>query len=306
MTIVAAVSDLPEETARALAGAIGEHDLLAELSLDLSESSPGLWRVAVYFEDVPGRTEKAALAAVAGRERFTYEQLPDTDWVAKSLEGLKPVRAGRFVVYGHHDRAALKPNDIGIEIEAGLAFGTGHHGTTAGCLKMIDHVVRARDIANALDVGTGSGVLAIAIARTSRARVTATDIDPIAVKVARDNARLNGVAARITAIVAGTLAGNEVEADSPYDLVVANILAGPLVSLAPAIERHTAPGGTVILSGLLPEQRARIVAAYRGAGLRLKRAEILDGWLTLVFERPPSRLQRPNVPRSMRSTASRS
>lgn len=306
MTIVAAVSDLPEDIARALADAIGEHDLLSTLSLDLSETAPGRWRIEVYFEDVPGRSEKAALASLASRNRFTYDQLPETDWVAKSLEGLKPVRAGRFVVFGHHDRAALKPNDIGIEIEAGLAFGTGHHGTTAGCLKAIDHVVRARDIRNALDVGTGSGVLAIAIAKTSKANVMATDIDPVAVTVARENARLNGVAARVTAIAAGTLAGNEVEAYSPYDLIVANILAGPLVSLAPAIERHTAPGGTVILSGLLPEQRTRIVAAYRGTGLRLRRSEILDGWLTLAFESAPSRPQRMAPPRPMRSTVSRS
>lgn len=289
MTIVAVLSDLPEDKARALADLISEDDVLSERAFDLSESAPKRWRIALYFEEVPGRTEKERLAALAGRGRFTFDELPELDWVAKSLEGLKPVRAGRFLVHGRHDRGAVRPNDIGIEIEAGQAFGTGHHGTTAGCLAAIDQVAKARIVAHALDVGTGSGVLAIALAKRCKAHVTATDIDPVAVKVARENIRLNGVAGYANAITTGSLDGRAIAEHTPYDLIVANILAGPLVALAPAIGRHAA--GTVILSGLLPEQRARIVASYRSVGLCLSRWSTRDGWLTMVLSRA-RRLQR--------------
>ena len=186
--------------------------------------------------------------------------------MAKSLEGLKPVRAGRFLVFGRHDRDRLKPNDLGIEIEAGQAFGTGHHGTTAGCLIAIAQEAKTRPIRNALDVGSGSGVLAIALAKLAKARVLASDIDPVATRVAEENVRLNGVAAHVRCITAAGLNGRAFAERTPADLIVANILAGPLAALAPAIRRAVAPGGTVILSGLLPEQRARIVATYRAAG----------------------------------------
>ena len=165
-------------------------------------------------------------------------------------------------------------NETGIEIEAGQAFGTGHHGTTAACLVEIDRVARQRPIRNALDLGTGSGVLAIAIAKAAKARVVASDIDPLAAKIANENARLNGVGRLVTTIAAAGLGRNAIRARGPFDLIVANILAGPLVALAPSIRRSLAPGGTLILSGLLPEQRRRIVAAYRGQGLRLKRQTV--------------------------------
>ena len=276
----------------AVVEAAGAEDLLAALAADVAELAPGRWQALFYFEDEPGAAERAALGRIARHAlgadapAFAIAPLPDTDWVAKSLEGLKPVRAGRFLVHGRHDRAKRRENDIAIEIEAGQAFGTGHHGTTAGCLAAIDRLAKTRRVVNALDLGTGSGVLAIAIARRCAASVLASDIDPVAVKVARENAGLNGVAARVRPVTAAGLDGRAFAARAPFDLIVANILAGPLAALAPAIRRKLAKSGTVILSGLLPDQKARIVSAYRRQGLRLVEALVLDGWLTLTFVRP--------------------
>ena len=275
-----------EENAAALMAAIADDPLLGERTIDANEVAAGRWQVIVYFEDAPDAATRAALARFGG---FTIAGLPETDWVAKSLQGLKPVRAGRFLIHGAHDRDQVKPNDIAIEIEAGQAFGTGHHGTTTGCLIAIDREAKARRIRNALDVGTGAGVLAIALAKLAKARVLASDIDPVATRVAEENVRLNGVARYVRTLTAVGLNGRAFAERAPYDLVVANILAGPLAALAPAIRGAIAPGGTVILSGLLPEQRARIVATYRASGLVLVRSMIVDGWLTLALRRPRRR-----------------
>jgi ribosomal protein L11 methyltransferase len=287
MTTVATISGLVEASARALAAAIDEDALLGGRAYDLGEALPGRWQLTVYFEAGPDKAERAALARLAGADLppFAFAALPETDWVAKSLAGLAPVRAGRFVIHGRHDRERVAANDIGIEIEAGLAFGTGHHGTTSGCLIAIDTVAKERRIANALDVGTGSGVLAIALAGRAHARVLATDIDPVAVAVARENVRLNGAARQVTTLVAAGLNHAAIRARAPYDLIVANILAGPLVALAPAIARAIAPGGTVILSGLLTEQQRRVAAMYRGQGFALSRAIVIGEWATLVLRR---------------------
>jgi ribosomal protein L11 methyltransferase len=277
--------------ARTLADRLGEDALLSERSLDLNEHDPDHWQVLVYFEHEPDEAERRALAAAAAivigadQPAFAISALPDRNWVAKSLEGLKPVRAGRFLVHGGHDRDRVRENDLGIEIEAGEAFGTGHHGTTAACLIAIDRVARRQPIRNALDLGTGTGVLAIAIAKAVKAPVLASDIDPVATRIAEENARLNGVAGLVHAVTAPGLRKAIFADAGPFDLIVANILAGPLIALAPAIRRHLAPGGTVILSGLLETQRARIVAAYRAQGLRIVRGYPREGWLTLVFER---------------------
>jgi len=282
---------LSEARALALAAALDSDERLAALPVSLGEATDGQWQVLVYFTAENETSEADALhrvsLAILGKEAasFSTEKLPDTDWVAQSLKGLPPVRAGRFLVHGGHDRGASRANDIAIEIEAGQAFGTGHHGTTAGCLLAIDRIARSRRISNTLDIGTGSGVLAIAIAKATKASVLASDIDPLAVRIARDNIRFNGVANRVRAIVAGSLRKRLFRMSQPYDLVVANILAEPLVTLAPQICRRLALGGTLVLSGLLPGQRARVVAAYRGRGLPLVRRFVLDGWLTLVFRR---------------------
>ncbi len=267
--------------------AIAEDPLLGERTVDASEVAPGRWEVIVYFDEAPDKAQRAALARFG---RFTIAALPETDWVAKSLQGLKPVRAGRFLVFGAHDRDRVKPNDLGLEIEAGQAFGTGHHGTTIGCLIAIEREAKTRPIVNALDIGTGSGVLAIALAKLAKARVLASDIDPVATRVADENVRLNGVAAFVRIVTAAGLTGRAFAERAPYDLVVANILAGPLAALAPAIRRAVAPGGTVILSGLLPAQRARILATYRLTGLVLAHSLIVEGWLTLVLRRPQKKV----------------
>jgi ribosomal protein L11 methyltransferase len=282
---------LSKSDAERLATAIDADDRLTALPVGLGEAPDGSWQATVYLSGEDDKAEIAALKETATKvlgksaARFSVEDLPETDWVTKSLEGLPPVAAGRFLVHGSHDRHRRRPNAFNIEIEAGQAFGTGHHGTTAGCLIAIDRLAQSRKIHNALDVGTGSGVLAIAIAKAAKAPVLASDIDPVAVRVAQDNVRLNGVAKYVRTIAAAHLNKRTFDARAPYDLIVANILAGPLMRLAPEFVRCAAPGGTVILSGLLPDQRARIIAAYRGQGLALTRSCVLDGWLTLIFVR---------------------
>jgi ribosomal protein L11 methyltransferase len=213
------------------------------------------------------------------------EVLPDIDWIAKSLEGLKPVRAGRFLVHGSHDDDKVRENDIGILIEAGQAFGTGHHGTTAGCLAMIGDVLKSRKVRNALDLGTGSGVLAIAAHLMARIPVVATDIDPVAVRVARDNVRINGIAHGIRLATAPGFHHTVFRDNGPFDLIIANILARPLMKLAPELVQNLSAGGTVILSGILASQRWKVIAAYNGAGLRHARTTWMNGWVTIELRR---------------------
>lgn len=286
-TLTASEADL-----RRVADAIEADDALAHLAVDAVEVTPETWRLTLYLPETPDKALEARLDATATRglgrssPGFAIERLPDTDWVAKSLEGLKPVRAGRFLVHGGHDRGEARPNDIAIEIEAGEAFGTGHHGTTAGCLLAIERTVKTRPVRNALDIGTGSGVLAIGIARLAHCPVLASDIDPVATRVAAGNVRLNGVAPSVEVVTAAGIDLRQFRVNGPYDLVVANILAGPLVALAPAIARAVAPSGTVILSGLTTGQRVRVAAAYRRQGLRPTATGVIDDWVTLTFVRP--------------------
>ncbi len=214
------------------------------------------------------------------------EVIPDVDWIAKSLEGLKPVRAGRFLVHGSHDRDKVRMSDIAIEIDAGQAFGTGHHGTTAGCLEMIESVLKSRRVRNALDLGTGSGVLAIGVRKLRDIPVLATDIDPIAVRVARENVRRNGIASGISLETAPGFHSTAFSRHGPFDLIIANILARPLIRMAPQLVAHLAPGGSVILSGILAGQRWKVIAAYSGARLRHVRTLWRNGWVTIHFDRP--------------------
>lgn len=209
------------------------------------------------------------------------EVIPDIDWIAKSLEGLTPVRAGRFLVHGSHDRDKVQVNDLAIEIDAGQAFGTGHHGTTAGCLEMIADVTRAEQPRNALDLGTGSGVLAIAVRRLVPIPVLATDIDPIAVRVAKENARRNGIVSGIEFRVAPGFHSTAFGKYGPFDLIIANILARPLMKMAPQLVANLSGGGSVILSGILASQRWKVIAAYNGAGLKHVRTIWRNGWVTI-------------------------
>ncbi|MER8884438.1 50S ribosomal protein L11 methyltransferase [Mesorhizobium sp. M0074] len=244
--------------------------------------------VSLYADDDVDAVEarlRDILAGLSLSKPIAREALPDIDWVARSLEGLKPVRAGRFFVHGAHDRRKRHSGELAIEIEAGLAFGTGHHGTTAGCLEMLEQVIQREHPRNALDLGTGSAVLAIAAARLAHIPVLATDIDPVAVKVAAANARLNQVKGLIETVAAPGFHHPIFAARAPFDLIVANILARPLMRLAPQMAGHIALGGSIVLSGILERQRDAVIAAYVGQKFRHVRTLHRGGWVTIHLKR---------------------
>ncbi len=253
------------------------------------ERPDGRWNVSVHFAEAPDQAairELVRLAAGADiAQHITFDTVEPKDWVAASLEDLVPVPAGRFVVHGRHDRARVAPNKLGIEIEAALAFGTGHHGTTRGCLLLLGEVLRSRQPRRVLDLGTGTGVLAIAAAKALRGHVLASDIDPVSVRVARDNARLNGVGNWVEAVCATGFSAPQFAIRGPFDLVLANILANPLRQMATPMAAHLAPSALVILSGLLPHQASSVIASYRARGLLLRRHLRIDGWSTLLMQR---------------------
>jgi ribosomal protein L11 methyltransferase len=251
------------------------------------ENPDGRWDVTLHFADAPDRALVQELVAdVAGAQAastISFDKTEAKDWVKASLEDLAPVPAGRFMVHGAHDRARVPPNKLCIEIEAALAFGTGHHATTRGCLLLLDHVLKGRRPRRVLDLGTGTGVLAIAAAKALRREVLASDIDPLSVKVARDNQRLNHVGNLTRSICAIGFAAPDFAGSGPFDLVLANILANPLRRLAEAMSRHLAPGGLVVLSGLLTPQTRGVIAAYRARGLVPVRHLKIDGWSSLLL-----------------------
>ncbi len=246
-----------------------------------------IWETSIYlmFEEEDDIRDRLAemLAPDFSDLGIEREIIPEIDWIAKSLEGLTPVRAGRFLVHGSHDRDKVRLNDVAIEIDAGQAFGTGHHGTTAGCLEVIEEVVRARKVRNALDLGTGSGVLAIAVRKLLPVPVLATDIDPIAVRVAKENARRNQIVTGIDFRTAPGFHSTAFGDYGPFDLIIANILARPLIKMAPQLVNHLADGGSVILSGILAAQRWKVIAAYSGVGLSHVRTIWRNGWVTIHF-----------------------
>lgn len=265
-----------------------EEEGYAIATMEIDEKKD-IWEASVYMfredeAEIHGRF--AALLAEAFPDApIEREELPDIDWIAKSLEGLKPVRAARFVVHGSHDRGKVRAGEIAIEIDAGQAFGTGHHGTTAGCLEMLTDVLRRERPRNALDLGTGSAVLAIALAKLAGIPVLGTDIDPVATKVARENVRLNGVVRLVHAVTAAGFHNPAFALNAPFDLIVANILARPLMKLAPEMARHLTPGGSLVLSGILDRQRDAVVAAYVGQRFRHVRTTHREGWVTIHLKR---------------------
>ncbi|WP_371424596.1 50S ribosomal protein L11 methyltransferase [Tardiphaga sp.] len=253
------------------------------------ESPEGRWDVTVHFADPPDEASIRDLVSLASddtvADSIVFDSIEAKDWVKESLEGLVPVRAGRFIVHGQHDRDKVRPNQLGIEIEAALAFGTGHHGTTRGCLVYLDYVLRAKAPKRMLDLGTGTGVLAIAAAKATKRRVLATDIDPMSVKVARENMRLNGVGNLVDTVCATGFSSPAFGDRAPFDLILANILANPLRAMSTDMARHLTRNGMVILSGLLPHQAMSVIAAYRARGLVLRKHQIIEGWSSLLMQR---------------------
>jgi ribosomal protein L11 methyltransferase len=274
---------LPEQQAERLAGLYAE--LLDPAPAISSGETPDGWLLELYFDAEPPLAELRQVAAEhlgAGiADAIGVEPLPDEDWVAVTQRGLHPIRAGRFLVHGSHDRARVKDEPFAIEIEAGQAFGTAHHGTTRGCLMMIDRLAKRGSVSRVLDLGTGSAVLAIAAARTLSRHVLATDIDPVAVRVARENCERNGAKGRVRLQVAAGLAHPAIRSAAPFDVVTANILARPLIQLAPAIRQVVARGGHLVLSGLLDSQAREVTAQYRARGFTLASRLFLEGWATL-------------------------
>ncbi len=284
-----------EATARRLMERFGECFAPEEAAASAFATPGRGWSVAVHFRARPDEPAvRALIALVAGEEAahaLVFEEIAETDWVQASLAGLQPVAVGRFIVHGAHDRARVKPDRIGIEVEAALAFGTGHHGTTRGCLEELGRFAKKRrgSPPRVLDVGTGSGVLAIAAAKGLHACVLAGEIDKLAAAVARRNATLNGVAGSVEVIRADGVADARFRHGAPFDLAFANIVLAPLKRLARPLARLLAPNARLVLSGLVPSQAAAAVAAYRPHGLVFERRLLRDDWITLVLRRPPSR-----------------
>jgi ribosomal protein L11 methyltransferase len=251
------------------------------------ERPDGRWDVTLHFADAPDQALVRELVANAAGEQvagaISFDTIEAKDWVKASLDDLVPVPAGRFLVHGGHDRARVPANKLGIEIEAALAFGTGHHGTTRGCLLLLDHVLKARHPKRVLDLGTGTGVLAIAAAKALRREVLASDIDLPSVRVARENGKLNHAGNLVRSIRATGFAAPDFAGCGPFDLVLANILANPLRQLAGPMSQHLAPSAFVILSGLLTPQAASVMAAYRARGLVPVRHLKIEGWSSLLL-----------------------
>lgn len=279
---------LSRAEADALADALAEAEEPAALSVSMVEIDERMqtWQVEAHYAAPPSPMALEGLGLEKGR--VNVEPLPDVDWVARSLAALPPVEAGRFVVHGRHDRDRVRPGGTPIEIDAATAFGTGHHATTRSCLLAIDRLLKGRRLRRVLDIGCGTGILAIAVARAAHCPVVGTDIDPEAVRVGRANARLNGVGMLVCAEVA---AGGRLP-EGRYDLVLANILAGPLVAMAARLSRTVAPAGELVLSGLLRGQERAVLGAYLPRGLVLAGRIRIGEWSTLVVRRPEGRLKK--------------
>jgi ribosomal protein L11 methyltransferase len=279
-----------EQTARRVVDRLTESFFEGRAAIAAFEGPGGRWGITMHFAEAPDPISIRELVAIAAGDdvalAVSFDTVEAKDWVKATLEELVPVRAGRFIVHGRHDRAKVPPNKLGIEIEAALAFGTGHHGTTRGCLMLLDSVLKACRPRRVLDLGTGTGVLGISAAKALRLRVLASDIDPLAVKVARDNARLNGVGNLLETVHATGFSAPPFAERGPFDLVLANILANPLRQMATPMAKHLAPAALVVLSGLLPHQVRSVIAAYRGRGLVLKRHIQIEGWSSLLLRNP--------------------
>ncbi len=295
------MTDRPTQSAAQLARLVTDRATAQRIADRLAEDLDPDTCAVSFFEQGSDWVAEAVFTGAQARHRIeqlmaefapganvAIENVTERDWVAKSLEGLAPVRAGRFVVHGAHDRGRVRPNQIGVEIEAALAFGTGHHGTTRGCLLAFE-ALRKRSAPprrwRILDIGTGTGVLAIAAARALRTNVLASDIDPVAVSVAAANAKLNRAGALFQGFTAAGADAARFRAGGRYDLVFANILEAPLRRLSRPLSALMAPNGHIVLSGLMPAHAGGVVAAYRRQGLALQARLLIDGWVTLTMRR---------------------
>jgi len=282
-------STLPETAARRLSGLIDADPVLPPLAVAMTRTRDHgtEWVVEALYQTPPGDRHIAQwldelYRSGATRPEVRIERLGERDWVAHAQRALKPVHAGRFVIHGRHDRARHGYSRYALEIDAAQAFGTGHHATTIGCLNALQRSIAVATPRHVLDIGTGTGVLAIAAAKLCTARITASDIDPLAVRIAAANARLNGAGNAIRFIEATGVKSGAIRRQR-YDLIVANILARPLIGLAGDVVALTNPGGRIILSGLLAAQARPIIAHYHGHGAVLVRRIVIDGWATLVM-----------------------
>ena len=276
-----------EAAAQALAAAVERLDP-APTAVGVLEIEDGSGRreVGAHFTEPPDEIGLALLAAVHGARPFTVSRLEDRDWVAQVRRELTPVEAGRFILYGGHDAHRIPVNRVGIRIEAAMAFGTGHHGTTRGCLLLLERLIRRGEKPRRVaDIGCGTGVLAMAAAKVWRAPCLATDIDPVASWTARENVRANRLHPWVSTGQAAGFRGGLARARAPYDLIFANILAAPLKRLAPELARHLAPGGVAILSGLLAAQARGVEAVYAGHGLRREDRVELGEWVSLMLRK---------------------
>ena len=278
-----------EQTARRVVDLLTESLDESEAAVAAFEGPDGRWSITVYFATAPDESAIRDLIGLVAGDQATrvvqFDTVAPKDWGKATLEDLIPVHAGRFIVHGQHDRAKVAPNKLGIEIEAALAFGTGHHGTTRGCLLLLGHVLKAFRPRRVLDLGTGTGVLAIAAAKALHDQVLASDIDPLSVKVAAENARLNGVGPFVEVTWGAGFSAPRLRQRRPFDLVLANILANPLRQMATPMSAHMAGGARVILSGLLTAQAPSVIAAYRARGLVLERQIRIDGWSSLLLRK---------------------
>lgn len=250
------------------------------------EDGSDRWEVGVYFTQAPDEIALALLAASQGAQPFVISELPEVDWVAHVRRELSPVSAGRFFVHGSHDADKVPEGAEALCIEAAMAFGTGHHDTTKGCLLAFDRMLTAGEVPHRVaDIGCGTAVLAMAAARTVHGVVLASDIDPVAVETAQANVLANGLDGRVECVLAEGFHHPVLDGAAPYDLIFANILKQPLIQIAPDMARHLAPGGRAILSGILVAQADEVAAAYADAGIALERREDLGDWSTLVVRK---------------------
>ena len=250
------------------------------------EDGSGIWEVGAYFSEKPDDISLALLAAVFQAEEFKISELPQIDWVSKVQRSLKPVVAGRFFVYGSHDSDKVPPDCEPLLIEASMAFGTGHHGTTKGCLLALEQLITDGFKAkNVIDVGCGTAVLAMAAARIFSANVIASDIDSVAHSVAKMNILANGLDRNIQCFEASGFAHEQIKTKNPFDLIFANILLAPLLALAPDISKYSLSGGYVVLSGILSEQAELVVNKYTGVGFSLSNQIEIGEWVTIIFRK---------------------